>query len=859
MRTPENPSLTMNLNNTEEDVIAKMADVSRVRITSQYDALTADIYDFVEEHSIDDIRENVHDIDKVIARAEDLRSSYRGLHNDLKRLLPDEYEEKYGQERQKIVDLIRHYIRVAQEARRKIRGEENVKKVNEEARKSHSLILMINDCNRIITELLSEFDVDMDDLEDEEVSRRLKDVAEINRKVDRLAAKFPEMSSYSRTGDDETKMFQFGRRYDNFLTSKKDYVTKIRATSEERELGKEKLFQESSLNIDLKPFEGYNSKDLYTFKDEFEKLYLRKTPKRKLPELIKNNFLAGAALDLVKHVEDIDEIWSRLKKVYGDPKVMLSKKFEAIGKTDTLARSRDTEKTMESLFKVITAMKDMERLSKKHNIENHLYYGDGLEKILKLIGDFRATKWIRETCEEELTREKSWESLVEFLEKESNVLQQKMLLLGKKSGLEKPGEQRGQDTRSRDDRSNRQNDQSAHTTETTDPVTCSFCGEDDHVATTGPGNTKIVQYYSCKKFADLTPAERFKELRRKGFCYQCLLPGAALSHKDGRCQKEYVCKHESHNRFKMKQHVLVCETHKNTDENKTLLDDYKERCIRRVRSPELPDFSRDIAICFHADDSDMSCHEDEDEIDNLNPDTSLQEDPDVDDVRPVEQEDDQENLNPVALREADDGIDTRYEDLDADNSHQIDQEYQDTSHQNDDASDEEDDNWDDNLDDDASDEEDGNWDDNLEPRITDSSVYILQTISIRGQKYTIFFDNGCKTFCCTIDAVKRLKKKARCLQPGPKNISGVCGTVTKSPHGVYAVKLPLRNGKYMEFTGMALERICSDFPKYPIKGMIEDDIRAQYKRARFDPINLPKLPSHIGGRIDFMVGVQYLK
>ena len=58
MRTPENPSLTMNLNNTEEDVIAKMADVSRVRITSQYDALTADIYDFVEEHPIDDIREN---------------------------------------------------------------------------------------------------------------------------------------------------------------------------------------------------------------------------------------------------------------------------------------------------------------------------------------------------------------------------------------------------------------------------------------------------------------------------------------------------------------------------------------------------------------------------------------------------------------------------------------------------------------------------------------------------------------------------------------------------------------------------------------------------------------------------------
>ena len=153
------------------------------------------------------------------------------------------------------------------------------------------------------------------------------------------------------------------------------------------------------------------------------------------------------------------------------------------------------------------------------------------------------------------------------------------------------------------------------------------------------------------------------------------------------------------------------------------------------------------------------------------------------------------------------------------------------------------------------DDDSNSWNENLEPRITDSSVYILQTIIVNGEPFTIFFDNGCKSFCCTIDAVRRLKKKTKCIQQGPKQIIGL----TKTPHVIYAVKLPLMNGREVEFTGMALKRICSDFRKYPIKGMVEDDIKNQYRNAGFDPKNLPKLPTHCGGRIDFMVGGQFMK
>ena len=91
---------------------------------------------------------------------------------------------------------------------------------------------------------------------------------------------------------------------------------------------KEKLFQVSDLHIKLKTFKGYISDlDVYTFQMEFEKLYTKATPKKMLPDLLKYNYLEDPALALVKSVEDIEEIWIRLKGAYGDPKTMLDKKL----------------------------------------------------------------------------------------------------------------------------------------------------------------------------------------------------------------------------------------------------------------------------------------------------------------------------------------------------------------------------------------------------------------------------------------------------------------------------------------------------------------------------------------------------
>ena len=56
---------------------------------------------------------------------------------------------------------------------------------------------------------------------------------------------------------------------------------------------------------------------------------------------------------------------------------------------------------------------------------------------------------------------------------------------------------------------------------------CAMCGEAGHVSTIGPKYTQVIQYFTCKRFVDMSPAERFQVLRSKQFCLQCLLPGAS--------------------------------------------------------------------------------------------------------------------------------------------------------------------------------------------------------------------------------------------------------------------------------------------------------------------------------------------
>ena len=50
-----------------------------------------------------------------------------------------------------------------------------------------------------------------------------------------------------------------------------------------------------------------------------------------------------------------------------------------------------------------------------------------------------------------------------------------------------------------------------------------------------------------------------------------------------------------------------------------------------------------------------------------------------------------------------------------------------------------------------------------------------------------------------------------------------------------------------------------EFPKYPLKGQVEADVKNGYISNGKDPVYLPKLPEFVGGQTDFVIGEKYLR
>ena len=275
--------------------------------------------------------------------------------------------------------------------------------------------------------------------------------------------------------------------------------------------------------------------------------------------------------------------------------MLLAKNVDALG-GDSLSRTKDPEKLVTRMSQIINTMRDLLKLASKHKIDKELFFGDAIERIYKAMGEYRVTRWLEQSCEEDLTEKPLWNKLIVFLEKEVKVQQQKMMLQKSKID-ENPREAKDKNDRTR------YNNKSFHSDST--PI-CFICGEkageSNHIATYGPGGSKIIQYFSCKQFVEKTPAERCSLLRSKGYCIQCLLPGALYyegKHRDGKCQGDFTCPNQLHHRFNTRKHILVCDEHKDATENNDLLEKYKSRFI--VKNTALPQFSQDIRLSFHAE------------------------------------------------------------------------------------------------------------------------------------------------------------------------------------------------------------------------------------------------------------------
>ena len=102
-----------------------------------------------------------------------------------------------------------------------------------------------------------------------------------------------------------------------------------------------------------------------------------------------------------------------------------------MGKINQIWKLKDSEKIVEALSKIINTKKDLAHLACQHNLAR-LYIGDGVDRIYQLLGDNRVTRWLSTTCDDTYNDQELWSKLVEFLEKELRVQQQKFLIKRKR-------------------------------------------------------------------------------------------------------------------------------------------------------------------------------------------------------------------------------------------------------------------------------------------------------------------------------------------------------------------------------------------------------------------------------------------
>ena len=554
------------------------------------------------------------------------------------------------------------------------------------------------------------------------------------------------------------------------------YVSEITSECSVRNVSDSNMRDSCSLKIELKKFSGYNSPlDIYSFRTEFEKLHAKRLRAALLPEYLKNNYLEGTALSLVKTMTDIKEIWERLIEAFGDTKVLLSNKLKEVNNMGEIWKLKERSKSVEALSKLVFVMEELKELAVKHSIENYLYYGGAIASLYKIIGNRDRDKFIELNVDSKLSEEARWQKLTEFLKLKLKI--QEELLVLERPAPSNPKVDEKATPRKEDEKTNKSppskghNNSQVHTGKV-ESKPCLLCGEDGHLLTRNHNFKRVIQYFSCKLFAEMSPSDRFKLLKDKGLCYQCLSPGAPLDTAKHRvdCFSKYCCKHSSHNNLEKKKHVLVCEEHKS--ENKDLLEEYKKKCILGLKEKDkLPDYAKNI--CFH---NQLTVYHSE---------------------------------NPAPKVE-----------VSTDGVNHFDQ-----------------------------------------PDIKDKGIYILQEIEIDGRIFELFYDNGCGDLTMTMSAIELLISigRARLLYPGPVDLVGVCEQTSTSPHGIYQISLPMFNGINAVMTGLCVDQVTAEFPKYPLRGTVEDDIRKEFNASPDSAgKDLPRLPKEVGGRTAIMIGAKYL-
>ena len=420
-----------------------MADVPTLKVAQK--ALGQDIDDFLDENPIDECS-TIGEVEVNVGKLEDYRGLYRRKHGEYKTAAGGNFDEdSEGKEYEERLGSMKKYILAGKKAKKGLitglNDNAEAERKAEKAANTKSCNFLINEIVKFIQELKVELECKTT-FTDEEIRRKKQEIPQCTKKLENISKLVKDLHDTNKDVDGlmVASVDQTTQEYDEICKLKTKYVSFITKEAEDRELNKKDKFNESKLMIKIPKFSGYESKlDIYTFINEFNKMHERSVPKHYQCDVLKNNFLEGSALALVKNIDDIDEVWERLKTAYGDPKLLLKGKLSEIESVGSLSKTKNAEKVSESLAKLVNIMRDLMKLARDHKIEEKLYSGDGLDKVYNLLGDDRLTKWLTSIADrEDITDKRVWTNLIAFLESDMKIQHQKILILKKQPETKPP-------------------------------------------------------------------------------------------------------------------------------------------------------------------------------------------------------------------------------------------------------------------------------------------------------------------------------------------------------------------------------------------------------------------------------------
>ena len=187
------------------------------------------------------------------------------------------------------------------------RDEEKLKKEKKEVeelnRSMQTTEFLLVEIDRLIKEHSGEVTQKLESLGEVEILNLQSRIPVIQSSINGVSLKLQKLLSVIPDSypNKSRNILKITASYNNLLDKHIEFKDNLQKEIDTRELKKEKSFDVSKLKIEIQKFKGYESKiDIYTFKEKFEKLCVKTTPKRLLPELLKNNYLEGPALDHVK-------------------------------------------------------------------------------------------------------------------------------------------------------------------------------------------------------------------------------------------------------------------------------------------------------------------------------------------------------------------------------------------------------------------------------------------------------------------------------------------------------------------------------------------------------------------------------